>query len=91
MYERSKTVCFTGHRTLYEPRQEVERRLETVVRSCIANGARTFITGGAVGFDTVAAQLILRLRSLVRPNSRHQGGRRCRKRNITLSISGLIL
>ena len=63
MYERSKTVCFTGHRTLYEPRQEVERRLETVVRSCIANGARTFITGGAVGFDTVAAQLILRLRS----------------------------
>lgn len=63
MYERAKTVCFTGHRTLFEPRQDVEKRLEDVVRGCIANGARTFIAGGAIGFDTIAAQLILRLRS----------------------------
>ena len=63
MYERTKTVCFTGHRTLFDPRQDVEKRLEDVVRGCIINGARTFITGGAVGFDTIAAQLIIRLRS----------------------------
>lgn len=63
MYERAKTVCFTGHRKLLEPRQDIERNLEKVVRECIANGARTFITGGAIGFDTIAAQLIIRLRS----------------------------
>lgn len=63
MYEKEKTVCFTGHRTLLEPRRDVEIKLEGVVRECIANGARTFIAGGAVGFDTIAAQLILRLRS----------------------------
>lgn len=28
MYEREKTVCFTGHRTLLEPRQDVEKKLE---------------------------------------------------------------
>lgn len=63
MYERAKTVCFTGHRTLLEPRQDVEKKLEDVVRRCIVNGARTFIVGGAVGFDTIAAQLVLRLRT----------------------------
>lgn len=56
-------MCFTGHRTLLEPRQDVEKKLEDVVRRCIVNGARTFITGGAIGFDTITAQLILRLRS----------------------------
>ena len=63
MYKKEKTVCFTGHRTLLEPRQDVEKKLEVVVRRCRVNGARTFITGGAIGFDTIAAQLILRLRS----------------------------
>lgn len=63
MYEKEKTVCFTGHRKLLEPRQNVEKKLEDVVRECIAKGARTFIAGGAIGFDTIAAQLILRLRS----------------------------
>lgn len=63
MYDREKTVCFTGHRTLLEPRQDVEKRLEDVVRRCIVSGARTFITGGAIGFDTIAAQLVLRLRT----------------------------
>ncbi|MCM1166518.1 MAG: DUF1273 domain-containing protein [Lachnospiraceae bacterium] len=63
MYKKETTVCFTGHRTFYEPRQDVGRKLEAVVRECIENGARTFITGGAIGFDTLAAQLIIRLRS----------------------------
>ena len=56
-------MCFTGHRKLFDPRQDVEKRLEAVVRDCIENGASTFITGGAIGVDTLAAQLILRLRS----------------------------
>lgn len=30
MYKKEKTVCFTGHRTLLEPRQDVEKKLEDV-------------------------------------------------------------
>lgn len=28
MYKKEKTVCFTGHRTLLEPRQDVEKNLK---------------------------------------------------------------
>lgn len=62
MYERAKTVCFTGHRHLSEPFKDVEERLYSTIKDCIENGAHTFITGGAIGFDTIAAQTVIRLR-----------------------------
>ncbi len=58
-----KTVCFTGHRqiadTEYAPlmdalRKEIEKQIQ--------NGAVHFRTGGALGFDTVAALSVLSLR-----------------------------
>ena len=62
MNTKEKTVCFSGHRDLYDPIAEITKNLETVVRQCIADGAESFITGGALGFDTLAARTIIRLR-----------------------------
>lgn len=57
LIERKMTVCFTGHRTL--PTGDDLKRLMGAVDAMIAaaysRGYRVFITGGAVGFDTLAA------------------------------------
>jgi len=62
MTDKSKTVCFSGHRVLYDPKEIIEKRLETAVRQSISKGADTFIAGGAIGFDTIAAHTVIRLR-----------------------------
>lgn len=58
-------VCFTGHRTI---RQEdalvLPGLLEQEILRLYAGGARQFRTGGAQGFDTVAALKILELREM---------------------------
>ncbi len=62
MNEKSKTVCFSGHRELHEPKEDIEKRLEAAIRQCILNGAEQFIAGGAIGVDTIAARTVIRLR-----------------------------
>ena len=62
MNSKTKTVCFSGHRGFKDPKAEIEKKLETAVRECIDKGAECFITGGAIGFDTLAARTIIRLR-----------------------------
>lgn len=62
MNSKTKTVCFSGHRVFQDPKAEIEKKLETAVRECIDKGAECFITGGAIGFDTLAARTIIRLR-----------------------------
>jgi len=61
--ERSRTCCFTGHRGIAPIH---ERRLpalvEKTVLDLLAEGINRFITGGALGFDTLAAETVLRLR-----------------------------
>ena len=60
---RSKTVCFTGHRELpaeYLP--GISKRLEDTLVTLIEQGYRYFGAGGALGFDTLATQVVLRLR-----------------------------
>ena len=55
--ERLRSVCFTGHRTLPEG-EELERvigAVNSVIAAAYSHGYRIFITGGAVGFDTLAA------------------------------------
>ncbi len=55
--ERKRTVCFTGHRTL--PKGEELKgligRVDAMITAAYSKGYRVFITGGAVGFDTLAA------------------------------------
>ena len=62
MNNRGKSVCFSGHRVLQDPKAEIERKLETAVRECISKGAEYFFTGGALGVDTIAARTVIRLR-----------------------------
>lgn len=60
---RSKTVCFTGHRVLpTEKIPEISKCPEDTPVALIEQGCCYFGAGGALGFDTLAAQTILRLR-----------------------------
>ena len=62
---RQQTCCFTGHRNV--PKKDVDQILERVemfVRALVEKGVTTFCVGGAIGFDTIAAQLLLYLREI---------------------------
>lgn len=55
-----KTCCFTGQRKL--PREKIEItiiRLNQEVEKLIDQGVTTFVSGGALGFEQVAASLIV--------------------------------
>ena len=60
---KEKTACFTGHRKIpILAKRRIKNRLEQTIVEAIANGYRFFGCGGAIGFDTLAAQTVLRLR-----------------------------
>lgn len=61
---RKQTCCFTGHRNI--PRiqyRQIEETLEATIRDLTAKGVVYYGAGGALGFDTLAAQCVLRLKS----------------------------
>lgn len=60
---RNQTCCFTGHRKI-PPKAlpALSAQLEAAVRELIASGTERFIAGGAMGFDTIAAETVLGLR-----------------------------
>ena len=63
MKERERTCCFTGHRII--PAQvvpQLKAELAQTVTQLIDQGVTQFITGGALGFDTLAAEEVLRQR-----------------------------
>ena len=60
---RDKTCFFTGHRDLVlEKYPEVQKRLEDTIEQLIAQGIQYFGAGGALGFDTLAALTVLKLK-----------------------------
>ena len=60
---RVNTCCFTGHRIIPSGEKETIRNLlETAIEKVIQDGYRFFGTGGALGFDTLAAQTVLKLK-----------------------------
>ena len=61
---KSQTCCFTGHREIpVKRRAEIAEKLEVAVRRLIEKeNVRYFAAGGAIGFDTMAAQTVLRLK-----------------------------
>lgn len=64
------TVCFTGHRKIPENVIPVLRELlRDVLDSLYDRGARIFKAGGAVGFDTMAAQAVIDLKHRREDNS----------------------
>lgn len=60
---KKKTCCFTGHRKI-PPEQYncIAERLRTEIIALIHQGVIYFGVGGALGFDTMAAQAILILK-----------------------------
>lgn len=64
MFAKNFTCCFTGHRQLAQ--RHIERlpaALEAGIRDLIARGYFVFAAGGAVGFDTLAAETVLSLKA----------------------------
>ena len=60
---RVNTCCFTGHRIIPSGEKETIRNLlETAIEKAIQDGYRFFGAGGALGFDTLAAQPVLTLK-----------------------------
>lgn len=61
---REKTVCFTGHRKIpLEKKDEITRWLKETLIQLINRGYLYFGAGGALGFDTLAAQVVLELKA----------------------------
>lgn len=60
---KKQTCCFTGHRKIPpEQYEEIIIRLKSEITAMIQQGVIYFGTGGALGFDTMAAQTVLALR-----------------------------
>ncbi len=54
-------VCFTGHREIpYREKKELKEALSREIDTAIEGGASDFCCGGALGFDTLAAETVLK-------------------------------
>ena len=59
----SKRCCFTGHRDIPEDKYiKTMQLLRHKILKLYTEGYRIFNTGGALGFDTMAAQAVLKLK-----------------------------
>ena len=60
---RNQTCCFSGHRHILKNEYEaIRKRLESELVRLINQGVHYFGAGGALGFDTLAALAVLKLR-----------------------------
>lgn len=60
--KKTKTVCFTGHREIPVLKAGlIKHRLRKTLEELIEQGYCYFGAGGALGFDTIAAQTVLDL------------------------------
>lgn len=58
-----KTCCFTGHRLLSrEERERIMNELPQILAGLEAQGFTHFMSGGATGFDLMAASAVLALK-----------------------------
>ena len=66
MLKQSKNACcFTGHRKLNAPIEEIKENLyEAITHAIILKDCKRFICGGAIGFDTLAAELVLEAKNI---------------------------
>ncbi len=62
---KERSVCFSGHRAVRAFEAEALRdRLSRAIDIYIRRGYDTFICGGAIGFDTMAAEEIIEKKKL---------------------------
>lgn len=63
MLNRNFTCCFTGHRQIQpEHAYALPAAVESAIRGLIAQGYFIFVAGGAMGFDTLAAETVMALK-----------------------------
>ena len=66
---REKTVCFTGHRSERLPKGEalehLRIRLSEEIEKAIKDGYNTFIFGGAYGWDLMAAEKVIKKKTVI--------------------------
>lgn len=61
MSPREQTCCFTGHRRIAaSAHDDLIAAVDVSIKKLYNDGYRYFITGGALGFDTLAAVEVLR-------------------------------
>ena len=61
---KNRTVCFTGHRKIPQEHFGVlAQQLKAILVQLIDEGYVYFGAGGALGFDTLAAQTVLKLKT----------------------------
>lgn len=61
---KEKTACITGHRRIPAGQTEaITKRLMDTLINCIKDGYCYFGVGGAWGFDTIVANLLLHLKA----------------------------
>lgn len=62
--QRQITVCFTGHRQLADQESAaVSAKLDRLLLRLYQQGYRRFLCGGALGFDTLAAEAVMHLQA----------------------------
>jgi len=60
---KNQTCCFTGHRKIHKDEiTELQKSLENELIKLIIQGVKYFAAGGALGFDTLAALAVLKLK-----------------------------
>lgn len=60
---KERTCCFTGHREIpLRKYKKIFSKTEEIVENLIKNGYLYFGAGGALGFDTIAAFTVLKLK-----------------------------
>lgn len=61
--ETEHTCCFTGHREIHSlAMKPLQKALKKTLQELINEGYSQFISGGALGFDLVAAETIINLK-----------------------------
>ncbi|MBR5236824.1 MAG: DUF1273 family protein [Clostridia bacterium] len=60
--QKETTCCFTGHRTMPTCLHAIKKNLEKSLCRLIDEGFISFCSGGALGFDMLAAETVLHLR-----------------------------
>ena len=51
--------CFTGHRVIDDDIEYIEALVRTAIQMLMLNGIDTFVSGGAIGFDTICAKIVI--------------------------------
>lgn len=63
MNSKENCCCFTGHRYIANAHiEKLNTSLPAMIKSLADGGITDFITGGALGFDTLAAKAVLKER-----------------------------